>query len=88
MSNCTSGCKTKSHGSYAECLKDKNVGDVGVRISNGFESSKQQKWDRDLDAYADARRQGIQPKSTSRKDTEAAVAVSDKLGNAFDAGLE
>lgn len=88
MSNCTSGCRTKDHASYAECLKDKGVGAVGVDISKGHEASRQKKWDRELDAYADARRQGVQPAGTKMRDVDAAMAISNETGKAFDAGVQ
>jgi hypothetical protein len=42
-------------------MRAKGVRGVGVDISKGFDADTQKKWDRDLDAYRDARRQGIQP---------------------------
>lgn len=46
----------------------------------------QKKWDRELDLYADARRQGIQPAGTTTKKIREAVELSDKVGVAYDAG--
>ena len=44
------------------------------------------KWNKELDAYADARSQGIQPAGTRLGQIERAVEASDKLGRAYDAG--
>jgi hypothetical protein len=84
VSNCTSGCRTKDHASYADCLKGKGVrvGGVGTQ-----DRTAQKKWDADLDAYSAARRQGIQPASTKRADVDAAVRVSEKVGRPYDAGV-
>jgi polysaccharide deacetylase 2 family uncharacterized protein YibQ len=43
------------------------------------------KWDAELQAYRDARSQGIQPASTKMKDIKAAVAASNHFGSAFKA---
>lgn len=37
---------------------------------------------RELDSYYDARKQGIQPRSTKQRDIDAAVRASDKAGRA------
>jgi hypothetical protein len=52
-------------------------------VSNGFTKKK---WNNELKAYADARAQGIQPSGTSMKKVQAAVAASDKIGQAYKAG--
>lgn len=80
---CSSGCKTQDHASFGECMRSKSVRPTYVDHIKGFSLDTEKKWQRDLDAYADARRQGIQPKSTDRKDVDAAVAVSDATGQAW-----
>ncbi|HKN44292.1 MAG TPA: hypothetical protein VJW23_10230 [Propionibacteriaceae bacterium] len=62
----------------------------GLRIgyansANGMDYSAQKRWDRDLDAYKDARAQGIQPSGTSRPQVEAALAISNTTGTAYQA---
>lgn len=42
-------------------------------------------WDKDLTAYADARRQGVQPENTSRRAVQDAMILSDVSGSAFHA---
>jgi hypothetical protein len=44
------------------------------------------KWDAELNAYADARRQGIQPAGTSMKAVKDAVTASENLGKPYDGG--
>lgn len=61
-----------------------NAGDAKSSIING--GMTQKAWDKELAAYKDARRQGIQPKSTRMKDIKEAVDISNKVGKAYDAG--
>lgn len=44
------------------------------------------KWDAELNAYAAARAQGIQPDGTSMKKIQAAVKASENIGKAYDGG--
>jgi hypothetical protein len=44
------------------------------------------KWDAELNAYANARAQGIQPDGTSMKKIQAAVKASENMGTAYDGG--
>ena len=80
---CSSSCPTQDHASYGECMRSKNlmVADVGYTHLN-------KKASKELDSYAKARKEGIQPKSTRSKDIERAVRISDKTGTAYDAGAE
>ncbi len=41
------------------------------------------KWDAELNAYADARKQGIQPAGTSMKAVKDAVTASENLGKPY-----
>lgn len=82
---CRTGCKTRDHGSYAECLR---AGAPRVAYSNsasGRDYSTQKAWDRELAAYKDARAQGIQPSSTKRDSVERALRISDATGKPFQA---
>lgn len=83
---CTSGCPTQDCGSYAACLRRKSTGTWGVNISNGFEATKQTRWDRDLSAYRDARDSGIQPSGTDRESVDRALRLSDAVGAPWQAG--
>ena len=85
MSNCTSGCLTKDHESYAACLQSKRVKVAYCNSAGGGDYTAQKKWDSELDAYRAAKAEGIQPATTRRKDIDAALAVSDKTNTAFQA---
>lgn len=81
---CRSGCRTQDHGSWGECARAANLKVAYAGIGGG-DATKQKKWDRELQAYRDARAEGIQPASTQMKDIVRAKEVSDKAGVAFDA---
>ena len=72
------GCKIKT--------LELNAGDAKSAIING--GMTQKAWDKELDAYKAARKQGIQPKSTKMKDIHEAVEISNKVGKAYDAGSD
>jgi hypothetical protein len=77
---CSSGCRTKDHKSYAECLKSKSVSHPPTILS-----SAQKHWDAELAAFGAAERQGIHPSGTSMKQINDAVEISQRTGRAFDA---
>ena len=56
-----------------------------VHLANGQIRAWAHANDKELDSYADARKQGIQPRSTKTKDINAAVKLSDKAGYAVKA---
>lgn len=68
----------ETHPDYVEGCFGCKVGTIAVQnlqiktVSHANE--------RELNAYADARRQGIQPSSTKMKDIQKAVRVSDATG--------
>lgn len=55
---------------------------TGVASSRGIPTAKQH--DKELGAYYDAVRQGIEPRSTRQPDIDAAVRISNEAGKAFD----
>lgn len=62
---------------------------IGLSLSTGEASTRTsmstKKWDAELQAYRDARAQGIQPASTKMRDIKVAVEVSNQAGKAFKA---
>lgn len=76
---CSSTCPTRNHITLGECLRAKNV-----RIGwEGQDATAEKRGKRDLEAYAAARRQGVQPDSTRRTDTDRAMRWSDEHGTAY-----
>ena len=85
MSNCTSSCKTKDHDSYGECLRSNTPMFVGVSPTRtGWDQDKVKRDEKEIQSYWDATRQGIEPRSTRKKDIDAAVKLSNDAGKAFD----
>lgn len=70
------GCKAKS--------LQLNAGDAkGAIVSGGM---TQKAWDKELDLYKQARKQGIQPDSTRTKDIQKAMDLSNQYGKPYDGG--
>lgn len=82
----TDGDKTCSCGrgctSFGACLRAKRI-----TTTVGLDTSSANVAMRRLDAYEDATRQGIQPRTTGQRDIDAAVQISEATGAAFDGGL-
>lgn len=76
---CSSGCLTKDHKTFGECMRSKNL-QLNPNLSNTGASKA---WDAELQAYRDARSQGIQPTGTTMAKVREAVEISDKTGVAF-----
>lgn len=75
----------REHASYGAYLRDKNLAITDCRSATNprHDRTVGKAWDRGLEAYASARRQGIQPDSTKRRDVERAVKISDESGRAY-----
>lgn len=80
---CRSGCKTQDHANYHECLRDAGVRTYLASPSRGLDGTAQKNWDRELEMYRQARKQGIQPDSTKRAGIEKAVRLSNEAGAAY-----
>jgi hypothetical protein len=73
--NCSGTCATRDHSTYGECLRAK-----GIQLSpavNGEYGKKQKTWDKDLDHYESATRQGLQPSGTQRHQVDQALREAD-----------
>lgn len=81
---CRSGCPTQDHASWGECARAASLRIAYCGIGGG-DATAQKKWDKELDSYKAARRQGIQPRTTKTRDVRAAVEVSNIVGSAFQA---
>lgn len=86
FTHCASSCKEGNHPTYGACMRSKRLSVTGLESTNpSFTREASRAWDSELDAYAAARAQGIQPASTKREHIEAAVEVSQQLQTPFDA---
>ena len=78
-----------THTSYvAGCFACK-VGTLQLNTgdANGNRDMPQKKWDKELDMYRSARKQGIQPEGTTTAKIRKALDVSDKTGHAYGSEL-
>lgn len=69
--NCSAGCRTKDHATYAECLRAKDVGSMwlgGTKAS----ASEQKRFSRANEMYRQAKREGLQPAAVSENAVNAA----------------
>jgi hypothetical protein len=58
---------------------------VGVNPTRtGWDQDKVKRDEKEIQSYWDATRQGIEPRSTRKKDIDAAVKLSNDAGKAFD----
>lgn len=80
LSKCRTGCPTQDHESWGECARASNIG-----ISHEASAVALKTTDKELNAYRDARKLGIQPASTKMKDIQKAVRASDIIGRAAQA---
>lgn len=82
-SKCRSGCPTGTCGSYAECLRNANVKVAYCNSANGWDASKQKRWDNELANYRAALASGVEPTGTTQKEIDKANRLSDLTGKAF-----
>lgn len=78
---CRTGCATKDHSSYAECLRDGMPRIYMANSAKGFDLTAQRKWDANLDSYRAARKEGLQPATTQQRDIDAARRIADRTGS-------
>lgn len=80
---CRTGCPTQDHGSWAECAKASNISVTAIINSpkqGMFEQTK-----KELSAYQELRRDGIQPEGTTMDKIQAARQATERLGRAYNA---
>lgn len=69
--SCRSGCLTRDHASWGECARAMNL-QLGDLTGQG----QAKVTDRRLGAYANARRQGLQPPTTKLADSLATMRAA------------
>lgn len=82
---CRSSCSTQDHGTWGECARAAQLRIGYSQSAKGWDASTQKRWDRELQAYRDARAAGVQPAGTSMSEIRKALDVSERAGSAFDA---
>lgn len=75
--NCASACRTRDHATFGACVRGFSV--------LGEPTKHEARWDKELSAYAEARKQGINPAGTTQAKVDQAVRISQELGRPYDA---
>lgn len=83
--NCSSACTTRDHATFGECQRAKSISIGYCRSHLGQDSTRQKKWDAELNAFDSAVAQGIMPAGTSMRKIREAVEISNRTGVAYDA---
>ena len=66
---------TKDHESFGACLRGKRLS-LSPHINDTY-SAAQTAWDRELDSYAYARSQGVEPEGTKQSKIDAALKAAE-----------
>lgn len=83
---CRSGCPTQDHESWAQCAKASNISVNSIINSSTqgmFEQTK-----KELSAYQELRRDGIQPEGTTMEKISAARKATRDLGRPYNAEVD
>ncbi len=80
---CSSGCPTQDHRTYGECMRSKRQMVGFAASARGADKTRDNLHNRELDMYADLRRQGIQPDGTGMAKLEFAKRMSEENGMAY-----
>lgn len=73
--HCSSGCKTKDHATYAECMRSKGVSSMALG-GTGHSYGDVRRWHRENDAYRSAVKDGLQPARVSHGAVNAAYEAA------------
>lgn len=76
----------EKHPTFGACMRAKNLRVSFCQSAKGFDYTRAKQNDAELQAYRDARAQGIQPAGTTMPAIRQAVELSNKAGKAYDAG--
>lgn len=77
--NCTSGCVTRDHESYGQCLRGKRMSVMGLE-STGNDFTANQLMHRENAAYRDAVKEGLQPSAPTFAAVDKARKAADLAG--------
>lgn len=73
------------HETYGAHLRAKNLNIGYCQSWRGLDKSAQDHMESEVEAYRNARREGIQPAGSTTQQVRYAIEQSDKFGKAFDA---
>lgn len=82
---CISACATQDHTSWGACRRAHGVKVGYCRSSTNprYDTTAEKSWNKELDLYAETRRQGIQPDTTKAADIRHSLDESDRAGVAY-----
>lgn len=69
--SCSSACATQDHRTWGECVRSKGL-QLSPAVNDSY-ATRQRGWDRELDNYDSARRQGLNPAGTKQHHVDAAL---------------
>ena len=69
--SCSSACATQDHRTWGECVRSKGL-QLSPAVNDSY-ATRQRGWDRELDNYNSARRQGLNPAGTKQHHVDAAL---------------
>lgn len=81
---CRTGCPTQDHATWGECARAAQFKVAYCGIGGG-DATAEKKLQKELSEYRAAKKQGIQPATTSTRDIRKAVEISNRTGTAFQA---
>lgn len=73
--SCSSACATQDHKTWGECVRSKGL-QLSPAVNDSY-ATRQRGWDRELDNYDSARRQGLNPAGTKQHHVDAAMKEAD-----------
>lgn len=80
---CSAACPTKDHRTFGECVRSKGL-QLSPAVNDNY-GTAQKSWDKELDNYESAVRQGVQPRGTKQHLIDEAMKTSDATGVAYQA---
>lgn len=72
---CSSACLTRDHRSWGECVRSKGL-QVSPAVNDAY-GTRQRAWDKELDSYESATRQGLNPAGTKQHHVDAAMKAAE-----------
>lgn len=75
---CRTGCPTQDCGSYADCLRGMGLRVAYANSANGWDATKQKRWDRENASYRQAVKDGLNPSGVSFNAVNTAYDAASK----------
>jgi len=76
---CRSACPTQDHATYGECCRNSGVRVAYTNSANGWDASKQKRWDGELERFRNMEAQGINPIGTTHAEMDRSERVVDMV---------